>query len=381
MSMSIPRMSAGLTVLVLTTVTTIGSAHLPALNDDAPADDLTITVFDNVAIEWDEQAAEAPEPEVRNGVTVRRGGQVIERTLQLPPMPENQRDARRITGLVEVKPRLVSTGDGYRPGDPWPRLGAVSVAESTDGGELVETELMRFVTGFGGASTFRANLTSMAPLLSGETTMRVYLSTWNSPGWDVTLTLQYDREGVGYRRPIFAERVFFEEEVTADSNVLRTSLTIPGGVDQPRIRILSTGHATDGAGGDEFITRTHILRVDGEEVARWRPWAEDGGRWRPANPTSGRFEVDGRELWSSDLDRSGWHPGRVVWPLRMPLPELTTGRHEIELQILGIRPADPPPTEDEPGGDYGYWRVSAIILADEPWPLEDASTPAEDDPD
>jgi hypothetical protein len=141
---------------------------------------------------------------------------------------------------------------------------------------------------------------------------------------------------------------------------------IPRGVSRPRLHILSTGHATDGAGGDEFISRTHVLRIDGQEVARWRPWSEQGGPLRDINPTAGRTVIGQRELWASDLDRSGWHPGLLVQPDRIPLPELTAGQHLIELEIQGIRP------KDQSG--YGYWRVSAIVVADEPWP------PGEDGP-
>ena len=111
------------------------------------------------------------------------------------------------------------------------------------------------------------------------------------------------------------------------------------------------------------------LTIDGVEVARWRPWAEDGGPLRSANPASGRDTIDGRERWVSDLDRAGWHPGMIVEPLRIPAPELTPGKHSIELEIVGIRAADPKDSK----GDHGYWRACAIAVADEPWPDDDAS--------
>ena len=72
-------------------------------------------------------------------------------------------------------------------------------------------------------------------------------------------------------------------------------------------------------------------------------------------------KIDGREVWTSDFDRSGWQPGLVVEPLLVPVPELTPGRHEITLEVLGIRPGD----RDHA---HGYWRISGVVLADEPWP-------------
>jgi hypothetical protein len=155
--------------------------------------------------------------------------------------------------------------------------------------------------------------------------------------------------------------VFNEVSVTAQKSKITATIDVPKGLARPRLRLMSTGHATDGTGGDEFISRFNVLRIDGVEVARWRPWSEDGGFSRAANPMSGRITLDGRELWSSDLDRSGWRPGSIVEPLRLPVPELTPGKHTIEIEVLNIRPK-------EQAGHHGYWRISCIAVADEPWP-------------
>ena len=107
-----------------------------------------------------------------------------------------------------------------------------------------------------------------------------------------------------------------------------------------------------------------MVLVDGKEVARFRPWSESGGPNRDRNPTSGRMTIDGREIWSSDFDRSGWMPGMVVKPRIIPLPELTPGEHVITLRIEGIRPFN------ESTSGRGYWRVQGVLVADEPWPGE-----------
>lgn len=370
-----PYLPAGMTgwaiglLLFIAGWNTGGNAHAAVRDDPSP----TVKVFERVALDYDEDQTEP----VRSGDLVfRQFGQIAEKQINLPPMPEDMRDARRIVATVTIEPRLKEHDDGrFRPGDPWPRLGSVNVvlpnaepgAVTEDGyDDQSKIEIMRFVTGFGGPGTFTQDVTALAPLLSGEQTMQVFVSTYMKPGWDISVTLTYSKRGVGPRRPVFALPIFQESSVTSDDNILRRRITIPPGLDRPRLRIVSTGHATDGAGGDEFITRTHVLRIDGEEIARFRPWLERGGILREVNPMSGRERIDGRELWSSDLDRSGWAPGHVVWPDTIPVPELTPGRHLIELEIEDIRPPQPD-DEDEP---HGYWRVTVIAIADEPWPQQ-----------
>ncbi len=319
----------------------------------------SIVVFDAVPIELDREISDRTQ---RAGYVVADLGRTVERTLELPPLPDDQRSARRIVATVEIDPVLTQGEDGVRPADPWTRLGSVTVlrrGEADDG--VIEVELLRFVTGFGGAGTFSQDVTPLAPLLAGPTRLRLAVSTFRKPGWKVTLTLTYSRQGLGYRRPVWARPVFFEPAANSDNHLLRASIEVPAGVAQPRLRVISTGHASDGVGGDEFVSRTHVLRIDGKQIIRWRPWSEVGGTLRHLNPSSGRVEIDGRVLWSSDLDRSGWHPGQVVSPLLVPLPELRPGRHRIELEILDIRPPDA-------SGARGYWRLSAVLVADEPWP-------------
>jgi len=359
----------------------------------APPDE-TVTVFDQVAISWDQQEYEQldrkddPGRDV-NGLRFYGAGQIVQTTVNLPAAPANQRDARRILVSLDINPVITEADGVLRPGDPWNRLGSVCIVLPQPTGAGVqaplaaqttapnapppvigpnkppgqEIELMRFITGFGAGGSYQQDVTALAPLLQGPVTLRVNISTFRKPAWTVTLKLTFTCDGVGYRRPVWAAPLFQKDYVVAEESRLATTVEVPKGLERPRLIICSTGHATDGAGGDEFISRTHILRIDGREVARWRPWAEDGGARRAENPMSGRENRDGRELWSSELDRSGWIPGRIVWRLRLPVPELTPGKHQVELEIVGIRRLD------EKG--RGYWRTSMVAVADEPWPSDD----------
>ena len=338
---------------------------VPEAASQTTADTTVIRVFDAAAIAFD-PALEAPTP--RGEHVVLDQGRTLARTVQLPAAPADQRDARRIVATVTVRPVLTEPGGG-RPGDEWTRIGCLTVVISDDdapeeGPDLhnaTEVELMRFTTGFGQGAVYSQDVTALGPLLAGRRELRVTLSTYRNPGWEVSVRLEYGRDGVGYRRPALAEPLFYDTALTADSPLLRASIVIPPGLARPRVRLLSTGHSTDGGPENEFITCTHVLRIDGRRIISWRPWSELGGGLRDVNPWAGRRTIDGREIWSSDLDRTGWQPGLVVEPLLVPVPELTPGRHEITLEVLGIRPE---------GMDHahGYWRISGVLLADEPWP-------------
>ncbi len=339
------------------------AAIILAVAATARADE-TFPVFERVRLAWDQSIKQ---PLSRGPYVVRSEGQVVETTIRLPDHPADQRLAQRIVAEVRVRPVLVEHDGHKTAGDPWTRVGSLSVVRPAGpapapapGTPGVEVELMRFATGFGGLGTFVQDITPLAPLLSGECTLRLYVSTYSNPGWEAEAYLTYSIEGVGQRRPVLAAPAFNNPEVTADASKLAATVDIPPRLAQPRIRVLTTGHATDGTGGDEFVTCTHILRIDGQEICRWRPWSERGGHARDLNPFGGRREIDGRWLWSSDLDRSGWTPGEVVEPLMIPAPELEPGPHRIEVEVLGIRPLV--------NGQLGYWRISAIVVADEPWP-------------
>jgi len=378
-----------LSIIVLLT----GTARIVA----APPPDETVTVLDQVTIAWDQKEHERLDRKDDPGREVDRlkffsAGQIVQAQVTLPARPANQRDARRILVSLEINPVIIEENGVLRPGDPWNRLGSVCLVlpqtaganstppvamQPTEAGAPLpvigpnkppgqEVELMRFITGFGAGGSFQQDVTALAPLLHGPVTLRVNISTFRSPAWTVTLKVTFTGDGVGYRRPVWASPLFQEDYVVAERSRLTATVDVPKGLERPRLIICSTGHATDGAGGDEFISRTHILRIDGREVARWRPWAEDGGARRAENPMSGRENRDGRELWSSELDRSGWIPGRIVWRLRLPVPELTPGKHQVDLEIVGIRRLD------EKG--RGYWRTSMVAVADEPWPDDDGAT-------
>ncbi|MGI9014810.1 MAG: peptide-N-glycosidase F-related protein [Phycisphaerales bacterium] len=360
-------------VLILALV--LAGCVFPAVALAEAIDDETVVIFNRAGIDWH---ADGPGWQAHDGYVSRERGQVIEARINLPQLPIDQRDARRIVLELTLEPVIITDGEVQRFSDPWPRLCHVTVVPNgaVDAGLIDDdepgddagpkdsgVELMRVVSGFGGSSTFTQDVTALALLLDGETTIRVRLSTWTSPGWNVTLKAHFTQGEAGYRRPKLVQPIFRNLSLTAENNRAEAIVDIPPGLSLPRLRLLTTGHG----GSQEFMSATHVIRIDGREVMRLRPWREDGGSRHAENPSSRRLNIDGRELWSSDIDRAGWMPGSVVKPITVPLPELTPGRHTIELQLLDVVPPTRGP-EGNATSAGGYWMISGQIVADEPWP-------------
>lgn len=312
------------------------------------ADAVSVTLFQDIELSWRPGA-----PHRSGDVLVVDDGQTAEISVELP-----DRGAWRITAIVTVQP---ITAAGGVPGDPWSRLGSLSVRAFDDSVPQTQSpewvELMRFVTGFGGAGVFEADVSDLAPVLWGPRRVRLSVDTFLNPGWKVSAALRYTSEPpIG--RPALVVPAWGSVELDAQRPLVRAEVDVSRSRCVPRVRIYSTGH---GSTSDEFVSRTHVLRVDGREVLRWRPWTEPPRDVRDRNPWAGRRMIGAREVWACDASRSGWAPGYTVAPLVCPLPELTPGRHTVELEILDLVPSADPAAPN-------FWQESLAILSDAPCP-------------
>lgn len=276
-------------------------------------------------------------------VKAEESGRVIRRTLELPQFAEP----------VQITAHLIiqSTIDGCNSatGDPWDRAGTVMVSPPG----MANIELLKFITGFGGRSDLRQDVSHLAPLLQGTATIKGFVDTWVSPGWRMDFELIYKKvtEPVN---PSWNHGIFYHQDVKRD-NVTVTEPTvevnIPPGRERTILTWFTSGHGiNENSGeGDEFTTRDNVIFIDEKEVHRYRPWRDDCRQFRDRNPCSGRWG----STWSSDFPRSGWCPGDIVVPVNLDVTELLTpGHHKIRFAIENIR-------KDAVG--YGYWRTSSHL--------------------
>jgi hypothetical protein len=320
--------------------------------DGAHPDSAVVAVFEGEAVHFLEAE---PGRYASEGVSVEESGRVIVRTVVVEPPPSFDRIVARVTTRPVPK-------DDVSVNDPWDRAGNVrlSVAGAPD------VEIVKFVTAYGGETTFEADVTALAPLLRGACTFKGFVDTWVSPGWRMDFGIAFEAgaepvlDGVPPAPPAGAADwvlpLLYEESVTAEKlagGPMEAAVTVPAGAKRVVLRYLVSGHCTDGTDDDEFVSKDNVITVDGAEIERFRPWRDDCRQFRAVNPYTRRWS-DGS--WSSDYSRSGWCPGDRVMPRLIDLTGvLAPGTHTVSFNVENVRPRNA-------DGHFGYWRVSAALL-------------------
>jgi hypothetical protein len=254
----------------------------------------------------------------------------------------------RITARVALRPIRKDIRNVH---DRWDRAGNVRLAKPG----MPDVEIVKFITSYGGATEHAADVSHLAPLLDGHCVFKAFVDTWVSPAWEIDFELVFEPDPAA-DNPDQVLALLFAESVTAENVAgpsLETEVDIPDGVERAVVYYFTSGHCTDGRDADEFITKDNVIRVDGTERLRLRPWRDDCRRFRELNAYCARWS-DGS--WSSDYSRSGWCPGDAVAPVAVDLTRiLTPGRHRVRFEVEDIRPRDAE-------GHFGYWRLSAQLL-------------------
>lgn len=283
-------------------------------------------------------------------VKARDNGRVILRTLNI----DKSESSVDVIAHLRVRP---IPKDERNMHDRWDRAGNIRLArQNVDGKQIApDIEVVKFITAYGGETSFDVDITHLVSLLQGPCTFKGFVDTWVTPAWKIDFSIEF-RPVPDPGAPVWVEGVLYEESMSEE--LLRekpqtVEITIPTEIGRVVMHYLSSGHCTDGRGADEFESKDNVITIDGKEVHRFKPWRDDCLRFRTINPYCARW-ADGS--WSSDYSRSGWCPGDKVLPIAIDLSEyLTPGKHTIEFNIENVRPRD----DDD---HLGYWRVSSHLL-------------------
>ncbi len=354
---------------------------------------ININVFDNEKICWDKM----PEnPSLESGQTLHfGGGTLILKKVKLPKdaykysifaelIQRSNGDAYDRTGSVFVIPtdKQKSFLDALQKG-----MDAVPMFTAKDGTKFAGAisdenyspvvELMRFFTSFGvshfndrlaipgiewrDSSVFKENVSYLTPLLTEEAIIGVYIGNYDKGGHKISLNLRYYPNGETEKPktwiyPLFCTTNILEMGGQGYASIFGTdsltvTLNVPEDVKNPVLYYLSTGHGGWG-GGDEFNPKENSFLLNGNKFFAYTPWRDDCATYREYNPVSGNFW---NGLSSSDFSRSGWCPGTITNPVRIPLSDLKAGKNVIQVAIPQGKPE---------GSSISYWNISGVIVGE-----------------
>lgn len=208
---------------------------------------------------------------------------------------------------IILKLKLACPTGGCDPWDRYATLGIVDPSEPDDNDNNL-IEFARYITPYGVGGEWEFDLTALRPLLSGEQTVRGFISTW-SKGWEVTAKVEF-KGGTPEHVPVYVVPAWkLKYVVLGDPGKLVSvavppaSVTLPEGASSLGLHTIITGHGQGNAlNCAEFCRQEHIVRVAETPHANLI-WRDDCAE-NPVSPQHGTWQHN----------RAGWCPGADVLP-------------------------------------------------------------------
>lgn len=190
--------------------------------------------------------------------------------------------------------------------DDWDRWAFIDV-KAPDGNWI---QLIRYITPYRVGCSHELDVTDYASLLQGEVELRVFIDTWGTGGWQLTLDTQYTAGTPQYAYSDVIE-IWDDEYSFGDPSNLQpvpsVNIEIPDGVSASHLRVSNTGHnwgANNTGNAAEFFNATHYLDINGVQTFTQH-------LWRQCNPNpDGCTGQQG--TWQ--YPRAGWCPGAISPP-------------------------------------------------------------------
>lgn len=190
--------------------------------------------------------------------------------------------------------------------DDWDRWAFIDV-KAPDGNWI---QLIRYITPYGVACNHELNVTDYMSLLQGEVEIRVFIDTWGTGGWQLSLDTNYTAGASQYAYSDVVE-VWDGEYPFGDMANLQpvetVNIEIPEGVEASHLRVSNTGHnwgALNTGNAAEFFNATHYIDINGTQTFTQHLWNQCN-----PNPDS----CTGQQgTWK--YNRAGWCPGAISPP-------------------------------------------------------------------
>lgn len=195
-----------------------------------------------------------------------------------------------------------STGDC----DNWDRRAFIDV-KGPDGNWI---EIIRYITPYGVGCSHAIDLTDYASLLQGEVEFRMFIDTWGTGGWQISLDLTYNQGTPQYLYSNVEELWDGNWELGNPTNLQPVDIanyTFDSNIVSSHLRLSNTGHGwgtNNSQNAAEFYEATNFIDIDGIEYYEQHLWNNCD-----PNPDS----CTGQQgTWY--FSRAGWCPGAIAHP-------------------------------------------------------------------
>ncbi len=182
--------------------------------------------------------------------------------------------------------------------DDWDRLAYIMV-QGPDGDWK---ELIRYITPYGVACSHSLDVTAFASLLQGKVSLRVFVQTYGTGGWEISLDLEY-KQGTPQYIYSSVETLWqgsYNFGNPAKLQPLDTmTINFDNQIQAAELRLVNTGHgwgANNSQNAAEFYEATHQLKIDNQ---LWQTQQ----LWNQCNPNP-----DG-----CTGQQGSWHHPRAGW--------------------------------------------------------------------
>ncbi|WP_310993803.1 T9SS type A sorting domain-containing protein [Aequorivita marina] len=209
--------------------------------------------------------------------------------------------------------------------DDWDRWAFIDV-KAPDGNWV---QLIRYITPYGVACNHELDITDYMSLLQGEVELRVFIDTWGTGGWQLTLDTNYTAGAPQYAYSSVVE-VWDDGYPFGDMANLEPvetfNVEIPEGVQASHLRVSNTGHnwgSLNSGNAAEFYNATHYIDVNGTE-------AFTQNLWNQCNPNPDNCTGQ-QGTWQ--YNRAGWCPGAIAPPSIYDLTAYTGSTIDLDYRF------------------------------------------------
>lgn len=212
--------------------------------------------------------------------------------------PQHVGSYQRIVAKLDIKCPDIPGGC-----DDWDRVAWIEV--QTPDGQW--REIIRYVTAYGVPCHHWLDVSDFASYLQGEVPMRMFVDTWGSGGYDVTLDFNFIKGMPQYLYtgivPLWSGNFPFGDP--ANLQPMDTLLIpTPENAAALNMKVVTTGHGwgdNNSKNAAEFYKASHTIYVNGQGF--------DHTPWMKCNPNPDTCKNQ-RGTWT--YNRAGWCPGAIA---------------------------------------------------------------------